>query len=356
MKGEGNISRALSVISVAAILLSAAWADRHLDAYRIRLLHMWGIYTIFAVTFNLVYGFTGQFSLGHAGLAAVGAFTIGLLTLSPEAKMASFFVEPPIWPISVIQWPFVPSLISAGVLAAIAGLLIGAPALRLRGDYLCIATLGFAEIIRLVFANLPGVTNGALGLKGIPAYTNLTWTWGVVVVTILVTKRLVDSSYGRALKAIREDEIAAEAMGVSLFYHKLLAFVLSSFFVGIGGGLLAEMLNTIDPNTFTSFLTFGVVTIVVLGGVGSITGSVIAAGIYAVTSELLRATENPMAIGSITIPGLPGMRMLTFSIVLFVLILFYRRGLMGDREFSWHALFSELQRLVARMRAEERES
>lgn len=353
MKKKTNITRVLSVLSMAVILLCMAWADRHLDAYRVRLLHMWGIYTIFAVTFNLVYGFTGQFSLGHAGLAAVGAYVISILTLSPEEKAASYLLEPPIWPISVIQWPFIPSLITAGVLAAVTGLLIGAPALRLRGDYLCIATLGFAEIIRLAFANLPSVTNGALGLKGIPGYTNLVWTWGSAILTMFVTKRLVDSSYGRALKAIREDEVAAEAVGVSLFYHKLIAFVASSFFVGIGGGLLAEILNTIDPNTFTSILTYAVITMVVLGGVGSITGSVIAAGIYTLMSELLRATESPMKIGPVNIPGMPGMRMLTFSIILLALILFYRRGLMGNSEFSWRWLSSGLQSLFAKTRGKE---
>ena len=147
-----------------------------------------------------------------------------------------------------------PSLLLAGLLTALIGFCIGAPALRLHGDYLLIVTFGFSEIIRLLLVNLPMVCNGAMGLKGIPQYSNLTWTAGAVIVTVFVVKRLVDSSYGRALKCIREDDIAAEAVGVNLFNHKILAFTISAFFVGIAGGLLAEILGTIDPSTFKPYL------------------------------------------------------------------------------------------------------
>lgn len=341
------------ILSVCGVLALSVWAETHLDPYVIRLLHMSGIYAILAVTFNLVYGFTGQFSLGHAGLAAVGAYTVGLLTLSPAAKSACYFVKPPIWPISAVHWPLLPSLVLAGLLTGVVGAIIGAPALRLRGDYLCMATLGFSEIIRLVFANLPSVTNGALGLKGIPSYVSLVWTTGAVVVTVFVVAQLVNSSYGRALKAIRDDEIAAEAVGVNLFKHKLIAFIISSFFVGVAGGLLAQVLSTIDPNTFTSLLTFAVVTMVVLGGAGSITGSVIAAGVYAVASELLRAAENPINIGHLHIPGFPGMRMLTFAVTLLFLILFYREGLMSDREFSWLRIISTVEGWLAKAQGKQ---
>lgn len=344
MKQRANIGRALSLIGVIAIMLFMFWAQDRLDPYVTRLLHMWGIYAILVVSFNLVYGHTGQFSLGHAGLAAVGAYTVALLTLSPEVKEVSFFIEPPIWPVSVIQWPFLPSLILAGVLAALVGFLIGAPALRLRGDYLLIATFGFSEIIRLLLCNLPSVCNGAMGLKGIPQHTNLAWVWGLAIFTVFVVKRLLDSSYGRALRCIKEDEIAAEAVGVRLSYHKIMAFVVSSFFVGIGGALLAEILGTIDPSTFKPYLTYAVITMAVLGGVESLTGGIIAAGVYTVMSELLRAVETPRTILSIEFPGIPGLRMLAFATMLLLLILFARKGLMGSREFSWDWILSKLQR------------
>jgi branched-chain amino acid transport system permease protein len=333
----------LSLVAVAFIMLFTVWAEGNLDGYQIRLLYMWGIYIIFVASFNLVYGYTGQFSLGHAGLAAIGAYTVALLLLSPEAKQLSFFIKPPVWPISVVQWPFLPSLILAGILTAVVGFIIGAPALRLRGDYLLIATLGFSEIIRLLLCNMPGICNGAMGLKGIPQHTNLTWVAGLAIFTVFVVKRLVDSSYGRAMRCLKEDEIAAEAVGVNLFYHKILAFVVSSFFVGIGGALMAEILGTIDPNTFKPYLTYAVMIMAVLGGVESLTGGIIAAGIYTVMSELLRVVESPRMIFGLDYPGIPGLRMLVFAVMLLLLILFARQGLMGTKEFSWDWILSKVQ-------------
>src|SRR5690606_33879248 len=220
------------------------WAQNNLDPYKLRILNLCAVYTIFAVTFNLIFGYTGQLSLGHAGFAAVGAYTAALLTLSVAQKQANFFLAPIIPLLANVEWGFLPAVLVAGVLAAVTGLLIGWPALRLRGDYLAIATLGFGEIIRVMFVNWQRITNGSLGLKGIPGYTNLYWSWGFALITIFVVKKLVDSSYGRALKSIRDDEVAAQALGINLARHKLLAFTLSSFFVGIGGALLANLIST----------------------------------------------------------------------------------------------------------------
>jgi branched-chain amino acid transport system permease protein len=308
-------------------------------------LHFWGIYAILGVTLQLIYGYTGQFSLAHAALVAVGAYTTALLTLSPETKALSFLLAPPIWPINVIEWPLLPALLLSGFLAALVGIVVGAPALRLRGDYLAIVTLGVSEIIRLLFCNLPSVCNGAMGLKGIPMGATLWGTWLVVVITLFVVRRLVDSNYGRALKAIREDEIAAEALGVNLFYHKLLAFVVSAFFVGVAGGLMAQILGTIDPSTFGTVLSYAALTIVILGGVRSLTGTVIAAGIYTISSELLRAVEAPITVFGLDLPGVPGMRVIFFGVLLLVLILFYRKGLFGERELSWDVLQSWVRSL-----------
>ena len=348
MENQKNIKRAMSLVAIIAFMLFTVWAEDHMDGFQVRLLHMWAIYAILVSSFNLIYGFTGQFSLAHAGLAAIGAYTVALLTLSPAAKQVSFMLAPPVWPISIVEWPFVPSLILAGLFTAVVGFVIGAPALRLHGDYLLITTFGFSEIIRLLLCNLPGVCNGAMGLKGIPKNTNLTWVWGLAVITLFITKRLVDSSYGRALRCIREDEIAVEAVGVSPFLHKIMAFILSSFYVGIAGGLLANLLGTVAPSTFKPDLTYAVITMAVLGGVQSLTGGVIAAGLYAIASELLRSIESPRFIFGFNYPGVPGLRALTFAVLLLLLILFYRRGLLGAAEFSWNAVFSRLRRLLGK--------
>ncbi len=328
----------LSLVCVGALLLFMFWSEGHLSEFYKRLLYAWSINIILAVSFTLIYGHAGQFSLAHAGLMSVGAYVVGLLTLTAEQKAAMFILRPPIWPISVIHWPFVPAILAAGLLTALVGFLIGAPALRLRGDYFCMATLGFSELIRLALANIPDITNGSMGLRGIPRQANLVVAWLLACLTVAVVKRVSESSYGRAFKTIREDEIAAEAVGVSLFKHKVLAFVVSSFFVGIGGALQAQLLGTIDPGAYRTAVTYGVITVAVLGGLGSITGSVIAAGIYTFVAEALRAIETPRRILGIFVPGVPGMRVLLFSIVLLLLILFYRRGLMGSNEFSWEGL------------------
>jgi branched-chain amino acid transport system permease protein len=332
------------VLSGAFIALSF-WVEHNMDDFVIRLLNMWGIYVIMVVSFNLVYGFTGQFSLAHAGLAAIGAYTVSLLTLSPESKQLMFLFAPPINFIATAQWPFLPALILGGILAAVIGFLIGGPALRLHGDYLLIVTFGFSEIIRLVLVNIPTVTNGAMGLKGIPYLSSLTMVTTWAVICVMVTKRLVNSSYGRAFKCVREDDIAAEAVGINLFRHKTMAFIFSSFFAGIAGGLLAEILGTIDPNAFRPALTYAVVTMAVLGGIKSLTGGIFAAGIYTAMSEVLRSIENPRMIFGFDYAGIPGLRTLAFAIMLLLLILFYRKGLFGDNELSWNWIFSKIRSL-----------
>jgi branched-chain amino acid transport system permease protein len=335
-----NRSTILSLLAVAAVLALSFVAERRLDAFLIRLLNMWGIYIIMVTSFDLVYGASGQFSLAHAGLAAIGAYTVSLLTLPADAKQMSFLLAPPIPFIAEIRWPFLPALILGGLLAALIGFLIGSPALRLHGDYLLIVTFGFSEIIRLVLINLPMITNGAMGLKGVPYLSSLPWTTLAVIVTLFVIGRLINSSYGRALKCVREDEIAAEAVGVNLYRHKTLAFVVSSFFVGIAGGLFAEILGTVDPNTFRPALTYAIVTMAILGGIRSLSGGATAAGIYTAMSEILRSVEAPRLIFGYDFPGLPGLRQLIFALMLLLLILFARRGLMGSREFSWDWIFS----------------
>jgi branched-chain amino acid transport system permease protein len=329
----------LTAISIILLLVFVYIANKSFDAYIVRILNLCAIYTILGLGMNLVNGFTGLFSLGHAGFMAIGAYTTAILTMPIDIKQQNFFMVPMASPLDKIVLPFFPSLLLGGLLAALVAYLIGAPALRLKGDYLAIATLGFSEIIRIIFTNTQTITNGALGLKSIPTTTNLWWSFGTAGVTIVLLILLINSSYGRAFKAIREDEVAAEAMGINLFKHKVLSFMIGAFFAGIGGGLLGNLIGAIDPNMFKFFLTYNILLIIVLGGMGSITGTVISAFIITIATEVLRFLDEPMNLGFITTKGISGLRMVVFSFLLMLVILFFSNGLMGNREFSWNGLF-----------------
>ena len=264
-----------------------------------------------------------------------------------------YILEPLAWPFTVIHAPFIIALFLSGLFAAFAALIIGLPVLRLKGDYLGIATLGFAEIIRIIANNLPNITNGALGIKGIPEFTNLWWSVGVAVVTIYIIKGLIDSSYGRALMAIRENEIAAEVIGINLTYHKVMSFTISAFFAGVAGGLFACLLTTIDPKAFMFVMTFNILIVVVMGGLGSITGTVLAAFLFNFFLEYLRPIEAGFQIGPVTMPAIPGLRMVTFSVLLLIIILYKQKGLLGGFEFSWEGFFHFFNKLSTNKKSSE---
>jgi len=330
----------LNGLLVGAFVLFLFWAQGNLDGYKIQIMNLIAVNIILALSLNLIYGFAGMFSLGHAGFMAIGAYTCALLIMPPLQKQVLFILEPAMWPFSVMHAPFLVAVILAGLMAALAGILIGLPVLRLGGDYLGIATLGFAEIIRVLANNLPRVTNGALGFKGIPDYANIWWNYGWCFITLVIVIRLVNSNYGNALKAIRDDEVAARAMGINTFRYRLTAFAIGSFFAGVGGALLGSLLTTIDPKMFLFLLTFNVLMIVVAGGLGSITGTIIAGVIITVLLEWLRIVENSITIGEFYIPGIPGMRMVVFSLALLFIILFRRQGIMGRKEITWDTVFA----------------
>ncbi len=321
--------------ALAVFALFLTFADATLGRFTIRILNLSAIYIILALSLNLLNGFTGLFSLGHAGFMAVGAYVSALLTMTPAQKEMNFFLQPIVPFLRHVQLPFIVAIIIAGLCAALVAVIIGVPALRLRDDYLAIATLGFAEIIRVLITNAQSLTNGAQGLKGIPKYSTTWVVWGAATIAVLFMLALVRSSYGRTMKAVRDDEIAAEAMGVNVFKVKSTSFVISSFMAGIGGALLGHMISTIDPKMFTLVLTFNILLIVVLGGNGSITGSVIAAFLVTVLMEALRFLDMPMDFMFIKTDGLPGLRMVIFSILLMIVVLYRQRGLMGNKEFSW---------------------
>ena len=330
------------ILTVIAVVLFAFFLDKaplFLNGYWQRILNLIAINAILALSLNLIYGITGMFSLGHAGFMAIGAYVSALLVLSPAQKNAMWILED-IYPwLLDVNAPFIASIIIAGIVAAFFGLLVALPVLRLGGDYLGIATLGFAEIIRILITNTARLTNGSLGLKGIPAHTTLFMSWGVLGVVLLCMVCMLRSNFGGVLRAVRDDEVAARMMGINTFRVKVLAFTLGCFGGGLGGALMGNLITTIDPRMFMITQTYNILMIIVVGGLGSVTGSIIGSALVTTMLEWLRFVENPITIGSINIPGIPGMRMVIFSLLLIIVIIFRREGIMGMREFTWDIFF-----------------
>lgn len=252
-----------------------------------------------ASSLHLIIGITGQFSIGHAGFLALGAYMSAIITMK-------------------LNLPFVLALFVGGLVAALAGLIVGIPTLRLRGDYLAIATLGFAEIIRIMFLNIEYV-GGAAGMQ-VSHMTNWTYTFICLMITLIVIMNFTNSRHGRACISIREDEIAADAMGINTTYYKVLAFVIGAFFAGVAGGLYAHNFYIIQPVNFGFLKSFDILIFVVLGGLGSLTGSVISATLLTIVSTLLQE--------------LPETRMIIYSLVLILVMLYRPQGLMGTREIT----------------------
>ena len=343
MKKTPVILTCLLLLLLCGVL---AYIDGNASGSIIRSTRLCASNLVLALSMNLVQGFTGIFSLGHAGFMAIGAYSVALLTIPVAKKATIFMLEPLIAPLDTLTLPFGVALIIGGLLAAGIAFLIGLPCLRLRGDYLAIATLGFSEIIRILITNAQSVTNGAQGLKSIPKTANIWWCYGIALAVIVFIALLVSSSYGRALKAIREDEIAAESMGISLLRHKMLAFMLSAFLAGVGGGLYASYIGTIGPDVFQISRTYDILMIVVMGGMGSISGSVLAAFIVTIGQEWLRVLDGPLPF----LPfwpenGVSGMRMVVFSLLLLIIILFFRNGLFGHKEVTWSSIGKRLSAL-----------
>lgn len=320
-------------------------------SYQISTLERACVYAVVAVSMNLLTGFTGLFSLGQAGFMAIGAYTVAIFTIPVSQRASVYYVDGISPVIAGIHLPFWLALLLGGLLAAGIAALIGIPVLRLKSDYLAIATLGFSEIIR-AFISAPQfnrITNGSYGLKNIPSFPNLFVFFGIVVLCIVLMVLLINSSYGRAFKAIREDEVAAESMGINLFRYKELSFVISSFFTGVGGGLLAMFMRSIDSKTFQVSLTYDILLIVVLGGIGSVTGSVLGALLITFGREWLRFFDEPLTIAGVNVPLFrTGFRMVIFSVLLMVVVLFHSRGLMGTNEFSWPGFLRWLKSFPAR--------
>lgn len=294
-----------------------------LNPYIYMILTYCGINIIMGVSLNVINGLTGQFSIGHAGFMAIGAYTSAALSFYVFGPLVSSMTTGNMIAMAAQQSLFVISVLIGGFIAAIAGYLVGLPSLKLRGDYLGIVTLGFGEIIRVMILNM-NFLGGARGLTGIPPWTNFFWIYFFVAVLVITCFRMLKSYHGRALLSIREDEIAAESIGINITAYKVKAFIFSSFFAGIAGGLFAHFLAYLNPSSFTFIKSFEAIIIVILGGMGSITGSVVAAVITTILPEALRPLQEITKID---------FRMVIYSLLLIALMLTRPAGLLGQKEF-----------------------
>ena len=312
------------------------------------------IYALVAVSMNLLNGFTGLFSLGQAGFMMIGAYTYAVFTIPVALRPAVYQY----FDGGAIQFaiPVFAALLLAGLVAAAFAFLIGLPVLHLKSDYLAIATLGFAEIMRALFQwdKLGVITNGSNLLRKYPVFRSTLFPFFVSGICIALIVLLINSTYGRAFKAIRDDEVAAEAMGINLSSHKRLAFTISSFFAGISGALLAMFQTTIQANQFKSAMTYEILLIVVIGGIGSVSGSVISSMLFVACSEwwLRFLDNNNLMVGGFHVPLLkPGFRKVVFAIVIMLIVIFWQRGIMGESEFSIAGLRRAIKRLAGKKAA-----
>ena len=364
---------ALAVVYIVLFALDNFMKPSKFTLMLIPVLRKGAIYSLLCVSMNLLNGFTGLFSLGQAGFMLIGAYAYSIFSI-PAAQHASVYQY---FDGGAIQFSIPEALgnvlgvnagsflgaiiciIIAGIAAAIFAALIGIPVLRLKSDYLAIATLGFAEIIRAFFQwdSLGEITNGSNLLRKYTAFSDMNIQIGtsvfklgtifpffIAMISIAMIVLLINSSYGRAFKAIRDDEVAAEAMGINLFKHKMLSFVISSFFAGVGGALLAMFQTTVQASAFMSSMTYEILLIVVIGGIGSVSGSCIAAFLYIACSEWWLRFLDSGAIGSIQVSFFrDGFRKVVFSVVIMIIVLFFSKGIMGNKELSFAGLIRKIQ-------------
>ncbi len=307
----------LSALAVAICYGIHALCDANLNLYVVRVLCLAGMNVILAVSLNVINGFAGQFSIGHAGFMALGAYASGFLAVKLGGALPD--------PVTLVA-----GTVFGALVAAAAGVVVGVPSLRLRGDYLAIVTLGFGEIIRVVITNVQSVAGvhvgGAAGFHDIPYFTNLFWIMLFAVVTVVVAANVARSTYGRVLFAIREDEIAAESLGVSTTKYKVLAFVLSAAFAGVAGALFAHFDGNLDPSAFNFMRSIEIVAMIVLGGLGSITGAVVGAVALTFLLEGLRFAKE--------FTGGVDLRLIFYSLLMIVIMLTRPQGIFGTREAS----------------------
>lgn len=366
-KKKINKGTLLNIAAFVVLFAVLAVIDATSESYDmiVKVLQKVCVYSIVAVSMNLLNGFTGLFSLGQAGFMLLGAYTCAIFIIPSDVREMVYSFSG--IPLISAELPLIVAILLGGVVAAVFAFLIGLPVLKLKSDYLAIATLGFAEIVRTLIQwdKLGRITNGSFPLsrlktftstlKDVPVLNKFSYVMPyflIAVVCILIIVLVIRSTYGRAYKAIRDDEIAAEAMGINLAKHKMMSFVTSSFFAGIGGALFAIFQGSVSATPFTSAMTYEILLIVVIGGIGSITGSVLGSFLFIASSEWwLRGLDSGKFLG-IEAPGIlrNGFRLVVFSVIIMMFVLFFRKGIMGTREFSVLGLWNGIKKFFAKIK------
>ncbi|NOX35742.1 MAG: branched-chain amino acid ABC transporter permease [Deltaproteobacteria bacterium] len=313
------------MISMGLFFCAVYLLDAYGNHYYQRVSNLMMIYVILTVSLNLSNGIVGISSLGQIGFMSIGAYVSAILTLPPGLK-EHWLTGLPHW-MSTIQSGLFPAMILAGILAAAIAFLVGIVILRLQGVFAAVTTLGFLIIVKVVAENWMTVTRGGRGISSLPTYTNLWWTSAVAVITVYVVLRIIRSPYGRSMLAVREHDLAAQSIGINAPRIRLLAFVISAFFTAVAGALWANLIGVVSPGSFYLWLTLLIIIMMVVGGMGSVTGSVFSAIGFTILLELLRGFENKIAVY--------GISSIIFAIVFMLVIIFHPDGVMGDREFSW---------------------
>ena len=329
------MSRAVPLVATAVVGLAllagvAVYAPMVLDDYLVRVLIVICINSVLVSSLALGNGFTGVFSVGHVGFVAVGAYASGILSLPVVAK-ASLLPDLPGW-LATWELGFLPSTIVAGLICVVLAFLVGAPLMRLSGHFVSVATLGFLIIVNVVLINADDFTRGARTFTGIPVVTTLPWALGWLVLTLVVLARVVYAPTGRAWRAVREDTIAAQAIGLDVLPARLSAFMLGAFFAGVGGSLYGHYLGSFSPKSFYLTYTFLLISMLVIGGMQSLTGTIVGVVTVTVLSEVLRNVERGMNIGPVTVPPLYGAAQIVLGIIFIMVMIFRPSGALGDRE------------------------
>ena len=359
-KKKNTICNLILFAALVAVLIYIDATSLSVDMI-VKVLQKGCVYAIVAVSMNLLNGFTGLFSLGQAGFMLIGAYMYSVFSVDNASRemVYSFSGKP----IINFQLPIIVAIILAGLAAALFSFLIGLPVLKLKSDYLAIATLGFAEILRTIIQwdKFGRVTNGSFPISQLntfkarladTVFAKMSFVipfFIVAVICIGIIALLIHSTYGRAFKAIRDDEVAAEAMGINLAKHKMISFVISSFFAGIGGAMYAVFVGSTNAAPFTSALTYEILLIVVIGGIGSITGSILASFLYIASQEWwLRGLDSGTFMGITSPIFRNGFRLVVFSVIIMIFVLFFRNGIMGDRDFSAIGIYKAIKNLPSK--------
>jgi branched-chain amino acid transport system permease protein len=336
---------ALLIVAAALVVLALFlnYAESSFNGYRLQLVILVAINATIAISLTMSNGFTGVFSLSQVGFLAIGAYVGTLVSLAPQWKQPNFLPGLPGWlaRFDTSGWPDQVALLFAsivgGLVAAAIAVLVGGPLMRLSGHYVAVATMGFLIIVQAVAVNWSDVTRGARGLSQIPTYTNVWAVYAWAIVTIYAAWRIRNSPFGRSMIASRENLIAARAIGVNVHRSRLLAFVVAAFFTGVAGSLLAHQIGTIAPRAYYFSTTFNIIIMVVLGGLGSVSGAVIGATVMTLAPEYLRGVEDGMSIGPIQFGEAFGLSQIILAIAFILVMIFRPQGLFGDRELSLRA-------------------